>query len=505
LSQPRFVKDTAGFAFSQYLSRAVQLLRGVVAARLLTPAAYGSWNALLLILDYGILSQLGLQQGLDQEIPGALARGDDEATRRLKTGGVSGMLVLWVVFALGVTAYMLVKPRQWAKGWGLPGVLLMVLAVLLQELIFYHGTLLRSHGRISAVSKALSVQAIAGGLSSIALVKPFGAWGLLLGWLIGQAIALVYLRREGRSIAPFRVVPNAGTRQLLARGLPIFVFMASSQVLRTLDRVMILKFLTTQDLGYYSIGLMGVSMLLYIPESVSYVLYPRLIARFTSTRDPDLTARDTVRPLAAVAWIMPLVVGVTVFWMRPLVGLVLPRYLPGVPALSALLFGTLGLALASIPSYYIMAIQKQTRLVPLALGAIALDVGLIALFLKLGHGIVGVAVGVSIGYFLYGVGLVAYAASHFSGAWRVRVAIIARTVLPTLWTTALCFVLLEAVRPRLPATWSPWLVAPGFSLVFGLLYLAAARRFRPHTGLVGLLRGSEWPVARMLAGAWARD
>jgi O-antigen/teichoic acid export membrane protein len=56
------MRDTAGFAFSQYLSRFVQLLRGVVAARLLTPAAYGSWNALLLILDYGILSQLGLQQ-----------------------------------------------------------------------------------------------------------------------------------------------------------------------------------------------------------------------------------------------------------------------------------------------------------------------------------------------------------------------------------------------------------------------------------------------------------
>jgi O-antigen/teichoic acid export membrane protein len=65
LAQPRFVRDTAGFAFSQYLSRFVQLLRGVVAARLLTPSAYGSWNALLLILDYGILSQLGLQQGLD--------------------------------------------------------------------------------------------------------------------------------------------------------------------------------------------------------------------------------------------------------------------------------------------------------------------------------------------------------------------------------------------------------------------------------------------------------
>jgi O-antigen/teichoic acid export membrane protein len=505
LAQPRFVRDTAGFAFSQYLSRFVQLVRGVVAARLLSPAAYGSWNALLLILDYGILSQLGLQQGLDQEIPGALAHGDDARTRELKTGGVSGMIALWIVFALGVTAYVVMKPRHWAEGWGLPGVSLMVVAVLLQELIFYHGTLLRSHGRIGVVSKAFSLQAIVGGLSGLGLVFPFGAWGLLLGWLLGQLISLVYLRFEGRAIAPFRAAPNAGTQALLARGFPIFLFMATSQVLRTLDRLMILKFLTTQDLGYYSIGLMGVSMLLYIPESVSYVLYPRLIARFAATKDADLTARDLLRPLIAVAWVMPFVVGVAVFWMRPLVAFVLPRYLPGVPALSVLLFGTLGLALASLPSYYIMAIQKQTRLVPVGIAAILLDVGLIALFLHLGWGLLGVAVAVSAGYALYGVGLLTYAATHFAGTWRLRLVVIARAILPTLWTTLLCLVLLAWVRPNLPASWSGWLVAPVLSLLFGLLYLAAARRLRPRTGLIGLLRGSEWPVARMLAGAWARD
>ena len=151
--------------------------------RLLGPAAYGSWNALLLVLDYGILSQLGLQQGLDQEIPGAITRGNEAETAKLKTGGVSGMILLWVVFAAAIGIYLATTPRRLAEGWGAPGVMLMVVAVLLQELIFYHGTLLRSHGRIGVVSKALTVQAIASGLLGIGLVFPFGAWGLLTGWL----------------------------------------------------------------------------------------------------------------------------------------------------------------------------------------------------------------------------------------------------------------------------------------------------------------------------------
>lgn len=505
MAPPRFVRDTAGFAGSQYLSRFVQLFRGVIAARLLGPSAYGSWNALLLVLDYGILSQLGLQQGLDQEIPGAITRGDEEKTRRLKTGGIAGMIALWMVFAAGVVVYLVLKRRRLAEGWGAGGVLLMALAVLLQELIFYHGTLLRSHGRIGVVSKALSLQAIVGGILGIGLVFPFGVWGLLAGWLAGQLAALVYLRREGAAIAPIALVPNDGTRQLLARGFPIFLFMASSMVLKSIDRIMILKFLSTEALGYYSIGLMGVSMLLYIPESVSYVLYPRMLAKYAATRDADATARELVRPLATVAWLMPLIVGVTVFWVRELVTLVLPKYLPGVPALSILLFGTLGLALASIPAFYIMAIQKQVRLLPLALGSIVLDVALIALFLNLGWKLEGVAAGVSIGYVVYGVGLLMYAASHLATTLRERTAFVLRSVLPTLWAGTLALVLVLVVRPSMPIPVDPWIMAAVLSFLFVVLYLAAARRFRPRTGIVALLRDSNWPFARMLAGAWARD
>ena len=87
MAPPRFVRDTAGFAISQYLSRFVQLFRGIIAARLLGPAAYGSWNALLLVLDYGILSQLGLQQGLDQEIPGSITRGLETRSGSISTLG----------------------------------------------------------------------------------------------------------------------------------------------------------------------------------------------------------------------------------------------------------------------------------------------------------------------------------------------------------------------------------------------------------------------------------
>ena len=501
----KFVRDTAGIALSQYLSRFVQMFRGVVAARVLGPSAYGAWNALLLVVDYGLLTQLGLQQGLDQEVPASLAKDPPERTERLKRGGVAGMVALWALFAAGVAAWLLVKPRRLAEGWGETGVLLMVGSVLLQELIFYHATLLRSHGRIGAVSITLSIQAILGGIAGLALLLPFGVWGLLLGWLLGQAGALLYIRREGASVAPLSLVPNEGTRQLLARGFPIFLFLATTTILKSIDRIMILKFLSVEALGYYSIGLMGVSMLLYLPESIAYVLYPRLIARYAESGDAGRTAQDMVRPLAAVAWLMPLIIGVCVFWVRELVVLFLPAYLPGVRALSTLLFGALGLALAVIPSFYLMAIRRQMQLIPLAVAAIVLDVALIWIFLRAGARLEGVALAVTLGNGLYGLGLLAFAALHADPSLRGRFAFVARSALPALITVVLCVSLFTWVRPLLRAEAEGAISSALLSVLFVALYAFIGRRLKPRTGIVGMLRDSNWPLARMLAGAWSRD
>lgn len=505
MSPRKFVRDTAGIALSQYLSRFVQMFRGIIAARLLGPATYGSWNALLLVLDYGILTQLGLQQGLDQEIPSSLAKDTPADSDRLKRGGVGGMVVLWLVFAALMLGYVLYKPRRWVEGWGVAGVGLMVVAVLLQELIFYHGTLLRSHGRIGAVSVTLSVQAIVGGLAGLALLYPMGAWGLLVGWLIGQVVALVYIRVQAAPVAPFSLRPNAGTKQLLVRGFPIFLFLAATTLLKSIDRIMILKYLSVEALGYYSVGLMGVSMLLYLPESIAYVLYPRLIARFTETGDAARTAADMVRPLAVVAWLMPLIIGVVVFWVREMIQLFLPEYEPGVRAVSILLFGTLGLALASIPSFYIMAIHKQVRLVPLALLAVVADVTLILLFLNAGAKVEGVALAVSLGYGLYGLGILGYAAMYAADTTRARIGFVLRNAVPSVLTVLLCVSLFVWVRPLLRPETHGWTSSALLATLFLAGYALMARRLKPRTGIVSMLRESSWPLARMLGGAWSRD
>jgi len=100
----QFTRDSLGLAFTQYLVRAMSMARGFVAAKLLDPMAFGAWNALQLMMDYGALAPLGTQQGLDQMVPARLVEGDARRVARLKRAALFNVVALTLVFAaLGLT------------------------------------------------------------------------------------------------------------------------------------------------------------------------------------------------------------------------------------------------------------------------------------------------------------------------------------------------------------------------------------------------------------------
>ena len=77
-------------------------------------------------------------------------------------------------------------------------------------------------------------------------------------------------------------------------------------------------------------------------------------------------------------------------------------------------------------------------------------------------------------------------------------------MLPTLWAAALALMLGILVPPLLPGL-PGWVLAFIETGLFVGLYLLAARTLRPRTGIVALMKQSQWPFARALAGAWAGE
>src|SRR6185503_8853096 len=110
----KFVRDSIGVALSQYLARAMLLVRGLVSASALGPAGYGVWNALNLILDYGTYASLGSLLGLDLRLPAASLEADPSRARRMLQGTWSIVWIGWLAFAVILAGLLVWRPRAFA-------------------------------------------------------------------------------------------------------------------------------------------------------------------------------------------------------------------------------------------------------------------------------------------------------------------------------------------------------------------------------------------------------
>ncbi len=483
LHRRKFVRDSLGYAFSQYLARSALLLRGLAAAWKMGPSGYGGWNALNLILDYGAYSSLGVIYGLDLQLPGTVERQDRARARTLCRGAAGISLLGGAVFATLVAAYLVSGHHELEALWGWGPAALMVIAALLQLAIAYHAAVLRAHGRIHVVSAAGGTQALVGAGVGVALLPAGGVWGLIGGWILGQLLALLWLRRAGVEV-PLRPALGLPSRELLAAGFPISGFFVASLVLRSADRLAFLRYLGSESLGLYSLGLMAAGLVLYPPEAAGYVLYPRVAAAHHGARDPERTRGEVMRAHRFLCVLLPLAVGIGVLWAEPAVRWLLPAYRAGVPALRVLACGALALSAATVPAYYLLASGRSRPL--LACGAAAAAFTLAAVFWVAGHlrKPVLIACASATGYLVFALLLVGLAAWKLESSPNRRVGFLLASLVPALWGSALA---LGLSWPGLPVPDSIWLrsalfllgYAPVLQLARGVGLSDMAREFFP--------------------------
>lgn len=452
----KFVRDSLGFAVAQYVVRALVMMRAIIAARLLGPLPYGAWNAIQLLMDYGTsLPPVGTQQGLDQAVPARIVDGDVPRLERLERAGLFNIVLLTTLFAAGCLVYALLRPNRFLSFWGPGWLLVAILAVLLTNLASYHMTLLRSHGNINAVSGWFFLQGTIGTVLGLALIPLVGVPGLLAGWAAGTLVATVVLRIQGRGLVPILPRPSSDGVALVRVGLPMWVFMASTQVMRSFDRLIILKFLGTLALGYYSLSVNALSFMLYLPDSISYVLYPRLLREFRHDQGrPGAIEGQVDRSLRAIAALVPAMCGIAYLCAREAVTFVLPKFTPGVPAVRTLCFGAGGLALANLSSIVLMTLGRQNVLIPAALAMTAMGATLDYLALRWGWGINGVARMTLVTYLVNGGTLLWLAYTGLRADRARRIGVVARSVAPLLAS----FVLAYAIDRLLP--WSVTMAWP---------------------------------------------
>jgi len=477
----KFIRDSVGFAFTQYIVRATLMLRGLLAARLLGPLPYGAWNAIQILMDYGVLAPFGSQQGLDQMVPPRIVEGDAAALLRVKRAALFNILLLTGLFTAGCLAWSMLGSSRVFNAWGFRGVALALVCVISTNIASYQASIMRSHGDITTVSGWMLLQGAIGGVLGLAFTPWLGAWGLLFGWVAGCLVSFGYVTFRSRGMAPLLPAPASEGLDLVQIGFPMFVFAASTLMMRNIDRLIILRFLGTESLGFYSLSVMALTFILYLPDSVSYVMYPQLLRKFgESGRDVAFIRPRVERVLQASSVFIPALSAIAYLCARPLVLVLLPKFTPGVGAIRAICFGAAALAFSNFASVVLMTVGRQTVLMPAAIGATALYAGLDMIAVKSGGGITGVAWATLTAYVVNSAMLLSMALTGLGLEGRRVLASMSRLYAPLALAIALAF----ALDHGLPWTESTNLViriarlllaCAAFLALYGLLVRPLAR------------------------------
>ncbi|MBI5171086.1 MAG: oligosaccharide flippase family protein [Candidatus Eisenbacteria bacterium] len=491
----KFVRDSMNFAFAQYIVRATLMLRGIVAARIIGPDAFGAWSALQMMMEYGTLPLLGTQQGLDQMVPPRIVAGDEAALRRVKRAALFNISMLTALFVLACVGWVTLGSSRLLGAWGPWGIVLALVCIATINLSNYQTSIQRSHGDFSTISGWMLIQGAIGGIAGLALTPWLHGWGLLAGWTAGCVFAFAYSSVRSRDNAPMSPVPAPEGLDLVQIGFPMFVLVASALVMRSLDRLIILRYLGNRDFGFYSISMMALTFLLYMPDAVTYVMYPRLLKQFGEDGGDPAGIREVVqRVLRTSSIFVPVLSGLVFLAAAPVVGLLLPKFLPGIGALRALAFGALGLAFANFASVVLMTVGRQAMLMPTALVSIMLGAALDLGAVKLGYGITGVAWATLVTYAANGAVLLTMALTGLGLRGREVLAGVGRLYLPMGLAIALVWTL-ERYLPGADASLGGLTLRMlGSMLLFGVTYTLAVWPLAHGIGIRKMVSEFNLPI-----------
>jgi O-antigen/teichoic acid export membrane protein len=188
-------------------------------------------------------------------------------------------------------------------------------------------------------------------------------------------------------------------------------------------------------------------------------------------------------PTEILSYFIAIIIGFAFLILPPMVMIILPQYIEGITALNILLFGTFFISLTHMPNQFLITLNKQIYIVPLVFFVVAIGGLLDYLFIKLGYGINGVALGTGMANLLYYFLILGYAMLHYADK-KFILKFMAGNLVPLILIA--CFLLgIIRVVPLDSNSWFSLLVSTLFRVIlFGVLCLPMLWHIDRKTGVL---------------------
>lgn len=383
------------FSFSTFLLQGSRFGVSLIAAKKLGPETWGVWQLLSLIIAYSNIIHLGVTNGMNRNIPLFRGKGDEERVFLIR--GVSLGIVLIGVSVAGCAIFifsLMVDNSQFST---LLKYMILLLAVY--QIHYYFQVSLRSY----SLFHHMSVQQIFFSVAFIAIVIPMVLSLNLHGYILGQSLASLAAILFILRIHPIRTQPIFKMDEavhLIKIGLPIMIAGILYMLMMTVDRIIISFYLNMEQLGYYSLFIMVIGSLTLIPMVVAQQIYPRMAEVWGRTSNcGELVKWIRIQLIMCFCMTTPIMI-IAYFLFPPFVDHFMNAYSPGITAMKIGIIGPLFLGFSIAFGNFFNTINKQIYSMLIQAFAILLNIGLNILFIRLGLGIKGVAMGTTITFII---------------------------------------------------------------------------------------------------------
>ena len=398
----RLLSEGAVYLAATVCAQGLNFAWVLAAARLLGPSGMGVWNAFAVVLAYVGVLELGVINAVYREIPRARGAGSADQVAHLRA------LSLGMAALSGAVSAALVIGFGIAMAPGLrAAVAVLGLLVAAREIYLVVSTLARADRDFALAGQAavLRVAVWCAGLPWVAR----GGLVALLAWVLAGDLAAALLLARGRA-GPSRALPRGGYRlrpRLEARALlglagigwPMLVSSTVGTMMSTADRMIVIALLGRAALGYYSLAIIALSLLMVAPPVADQVLFPAMSERLGATGRVESLRRYFETPTLALAYSAPPLMAAVALALPLLVGHLLPAYARGLPAANVMVIGGFFLAVGTVATKLLMAINRQRLQLAAQCGAVGAQVALA--WILASRGLVGIAAAAAIAYGLY--------------------------------------------------------------------------------------------------------
>ena len=277
--------------FSTVACSAMSFIFSVYNKSVVATKPLGIYSTCLLAQTYMNYAQFGVLNAYNRDYPQALGRKDYDEAARLKNTAMTFMLIVYTIIFIGFELWVAIYykdsaatdlyQRYYAFGYAMCPVL-----ILLKSFDDMSNATVRMNGHYNKSAVIGFVRTVLALIIGVIAINLAGYYGLYAMTLSSALLGIVMFRSEAFKGARLSF-DLSYMRAMIVSGLPLLINSLIWTIVQSVDKFVILGFLSTEDLGVYSVPLMGFTTMVLVPQTISQVFYIKVSHLYGANHDEN--------------------------------------------------------------------------------------------------------------------------------------------------------------------------------------------------------------------------